>query len=143
MPNNRYQNGVSKRKTYEVIKATRNESFQVEVGGKVLPFGRLGNFRTSDPGVAREIEKRWGSYTKGATKEVVVAEVEHKFDFEPGHKYTHSFPGMPWHRHDEFGKVIKGDSNGSRNARQEAEAASTGDARQAQRQPSTSACTCA
>src|SRR3990167_4592235 len=98
MPNNRYQNGVSKRKTYEVIKATRNENFQVEVGGKVLPFGRLGNFRTSDPGVAREIEKRWGSYTKGATKEVVVAEVEHARDFELGHRYTFAMPVMPWKR---------------------------------------------
>ena len=110
MPNNRTQAGVSHRKTYEIIKATRNESLKgVEVDGKKYNFGRLGNMRISDPGVAKAIEQKWGSYTKGATKEVVVAEVEHAHDFERGHKYSHSFPGMPWHKHDALGKVIKDD----------------------------------
>ena len=104
--------GTNRPKLFEVIKATRREDFDgVEIGGKEYRFGRLGNMRISDPGVANEIEKKWGSYSKGGTKEVVVAEVEKKLDVERDHTYTFRMPALAWAKYDELGRRIKGDSD--------------------------------
>lgn len=77
---------------YMVVKASQRDLPSLQAGDRELAFGKSG-MEIVDPGVAHEIEDRYG--VKG-TGDVVV--VPHYVDREPGHHYTFSVPELPWKR---------------------------------------------
>ena len=102
--------GGNHKKKYEVVKATRRETFEgVEIKGEVKKFGRSGGLRLSDEAEAREVQQRYGYGSnplgKGGTGEVTVIPVD-DVPVEPGHNYTHVSPGVPWGSYDELGRRI-------------------------------------
>lgn len=77
-----------------VVRLTQREIAGVRVDGKEMDFGAKTNaFEVRDPGLAAEIEARYGPK---ATGDVVVA--RHPVNREPGHRYTFTVPEMPWKR---------------------------------------------
>lgn len=89
---------------YEVIKAV-TRPVDVEVGGKKMPFGNKGAFRVRDAGVANEIKGKYG-HDVTVTKINTRQEVEKKL-----HPNRITSPGMPWHKYDEFGRIIREDKD--------------------------------
>lgn len=89
---------------YEVIKAVTNK-VNVEIGGKKMPFGKLGAFRVKDPGVANAIRQKYGRQVT-VTGINTTPKMERKL-----HPNRIVSPGMPWHKHDEFGKIIRKDND--------------------------------
>jgi hypothetical protein len=76
-----------------VTRLTTRKIAGVEVDGKELAFGeRTNSFEVTDPGLAAEINDRYGPK---ATGDVVVA--PHSVS-DPGHRYTFTVPEMPWKR---------------------------------------------
>lgn len=84
--------GVSRKKFWEVIKASKRPFSGIAGSGRWMEFGRSGAFKTSDAGLAREIDTKWG--LEGGTGEVVVVEKEDRP--EMGHRYMFTMPEMPW-----------------------------------------------
>jgi len=81
---------------YEVIKATRRPLSAIEAAGRKMRFGRQGALRVSDPGVAAEINAKYGG-------DVTVT----KIDVRPkDERKTYTIPGLPWHKYDEKGNRI-------------------------------------
>jgi len=79
-------------KVFQVIRATKRNITAIGGAGRYLKFGRSGAFQTKDPGLAREIDKKWGP--DDGTGEVIVVETDHRP--EAGHRYTFAMPEMPW-----------------------------------------------
>lgn len=85
---------------YEVIKAVR-WPVDIEVNHKKMPFGKLGAFRVRDQGVANEIRDKYKgdvTVTKVNTRPVMEKKL---------HPNRITSPGMPWHKYDELGKIIR------------------------------------
>jgi len=75
---------MSRKKKFEVIKATRRETLTaVDSTGRVLPFGKAGGFTVTDAGEARDIEQ---SYGQKGTNEVIVVPTDDT-PVESGHSY--------------------------------------------------------
>lgn len=88
---------------YEVIKAVTND-VNVEIGGKKMPFGKLGAFRVKDPGVAQAIREKYG-------RQVTVTGINARPVMERKlHPNRIISPGMPWNKHDELGRIIREDN---------------------------------
>lgn len=79
-------------KVFQVVKATKRDITGIGGAGRYLKFGSSGAFQTKDPGLAREIDKRWGP--DEGTGEIVVVETDNRP--EAGHRYTFAMPAMPW-----------------------------------------------
>lgn len=91
---------MSKRTTYEVIKATQRPMTGLELNGKKMKFSRQNALRIKDRAQAKDIEQKYG-------EDVTVTPIE--VTSEPGHKYRFTAPGMPWHKYDELGRRIDPD----------------------------------
>jgi len=89
---------VSRKKQYEVMKASkRSKDIKgVIAGGKRLRFGKSGAFITSDAGVAREIQEKYGP-----TGDVVISEIDDADMTQENRggrrtRKTWSVPELPW-----------------------------------------------
>jgi hypothetical protein len=76
------------------IKATVRPSTAVQVDDKIMKFSeKNGSFTTKDPGLAREIDARYGNKGGVVPGETVTVPMVKR---EAGHKYLFSMPEMPW-----------------------------------------------
>jgi hypothetical protein len=92
------------KKKWEVLKATRRETFKVltEKAGE-RKFGSSGGFTINDPAEAREIDQKYG---RSGSQEVVVMPVD-DYTVESGHKYSFGrHPGVPWAKYDDLGRRL-------------------------------------
>ena len=67
---------VSRKMSYEIIKATKDPIDGLDVDGKYMKFGKSGGFVVHDPGEAQYIEDAFGSHSKTGSGDVVVCEVD-------------------------------------------------------------------
>lgn len=67
---------VSRKMSYEVVKATKDPIDGLDVDGKYMKFGKTGAFVTHDPGEAQYIEEAFGSHSKTGSGDVVVCTVD-------------------------------------------------------------------
>lgn len=101
---------TNKPKCFEVINNTDKHIKSITVGGRRVKFKRNGTAMVDDPGVAREIEQRFGPKAKGHEGgKVVVAPLEaynERRDRQVKRVNYMTSPGMPWHIYDELGRVV-------------------------------------
>lgn len=87
------------------IKATTRNIDSVQVDDHKMQFSKKnGMFMTKDPGLAKEIEARYGrkgEETPGLSVTVPI----HNAGREAGHRYSFSVPELPW-------KKQEGENNG-------------------------------
>ncbi len=85
------------------MRLTKRKIAGVQVGDRTLTFGKKTNaFEVNDPGLAAEIEARYGPK---ATGDVVVA--PHDYNPEPGHRYFFTVPELPWHKKARDGDAVQ------------------------------------
>jgi len=84
----------SRKKLWEVIKASKRPFNGIAGTGRELLFGKNGGMTVSDPGLAHEINQKYGN-TRTGTGEVFVIETDDR-PREPGHTYLFRMPQMPW-----------------------------------------------
>ena len=89
---------------YQIIPLTKDVAEKtLELDGKPLPYGRSGAFMTDDSGVANAVKDKYGGNDK-----VDVWDVKGKWNpSDEGHKYTFSGIELPWHKYDEYGRLIR------------------------------------
>jgi len=88
-------------KQYEVIKAT-TRPLEVEISGKRMPFDSKYNaFRVKDPGVAEAIRQK---YDRDVTVTAIPTVSRMEKQLHPNRIVS---PGMPWHKYDELGRIIR------------------------------------
>jgi len=88
------------KKQYEVIKAVRS-NLTVEIDKKKMPFGKYNAFRVKDPGIANAIRDKYkGRVTVTGINATHVEE-------RKLHKSKVVSPGMPWHKYDELGRIVR------------------------------------
>jgi len=81
---------------YMTIKASVRPGESVNVDGKEMPFSQKnGMFMTKDPGLAREIEARYGRKGEVLPAETVTVPI-YNAGREPGHRYSFTVPELPW-----------------------------------------------
>lgn len=87
-------------KKYEFVRATTKPLRELEVGGRHLRLKRNGTAETFDPGLARDIEQKYGNHRRAAHRgDVVVNEIDYEDPTrERGHTYTFTVPELPWKR---------------------------------------------
>ncbi len=77
-----------------------------EIDGKVMPYGRSGGCMTDDKGVADAIVAKYGK------DDVEVWPVKDKWHpSDQGHRYTFQGIALPWHKYDEYGRLIRDKDN--------------------------------
>lgn len=78
------------------IKATTKPTESVNIDGNEMKFSKKnGSFMTKDPGLAREIEARYGKKGEVVPQETVTVPI-YNAGREDGHHYTFTVPEMPW-----------------------------------------------
>lgn len=105
---------INQKKTFEIVNANPKgrRIRSINVGGRTVKFKKNGTARVDDPGVAAEIEKRYGWKAKGADGgQVIVCPLEQyneDRDRRPGANVIyHTIPALPWHQYDADGRRIK------------------------------------
>lgn len=88
---------------YQIIPLSEDVARQtLEIDGIPLPYGRSGGFMTDDIGVANAIVDKYGS------RRIDVWDVKGQWHpADRGHKYTFSGIHLPWHKYDEYGRLIR------------------------------------
>lgn len=89
----------SRKKLWEIVKASKRPLEGIAGSGRELRFGKQGAMTVSDPGLAHEINQKYGN-TRTGTGEVFVIETDDR-PKEAGHRYLFSMPQMPWKQEQE------------------------------------------
>lgn len=85
---------------YMTIKATTKPIDSVNIDGKDMGFSKKnGMFMTDDPGLAREIEARYGRKGEQSPGETVTVPIVNA-GREEGHRYSFTVPALPWKKKD-------------------------------------------
>ena len=99
---------INSRKTFEIVAATPGPKKirSIDVGGRRVKFKKNGTARVDDPGVAAELESRYGQKAKGADAgQVVVIPLEQYNEDRDRRKGSNPFywtvPELPWKRNKE------------------------------------------
>ena len=72
----------------------------LELNGKKYRFNKDGNMVVKDQVVARALQQKYGI-------DIAVGGVRYPHVADRGHRYFFTSPGMPWHKYDELGRLIK------------------------------------
>lgn len=84
--------GISRKTSFEIIKATKDPITALDVDGKVMKFGSSGGFVTHDAGEAQYIEDAFGSHSKTGSGDVVVCEVDNAGGHVPRRVFSIAAP---------------------------------------------------
>lgn len=90
-------NGLKDSTQHQVVKATTNPNVKgIRIDGKDMNFGdKARAFTVEDPGLAREIEARFGRHGSEVPGTCVTVPIRNAHR-EPGHTYVFTVPEMPW-----------------------------------------------
>lgn len=83
------------KKRYQVIRATTKPLDNVTIDGRSMDIpANRGAFEVSDPGLAREVDARFGVKGEVTPGDVVVVPINEAPD--PIHRRTFTVPELPW-----------------------------------------------
>ena len=87
---------VQRKKSWEIIKASKDKFTAIDVDGgsrkKIRKFGTHGGFVTHDAGEAAYIEQAFGSHSETGDRSVMVVEVDNAGSRTPRRAFTINAP---------------------------------------------------